>query len=200
MIKSIFWRGLKVTIPLALTLAIIIWLVVGLEHLFGSLLKILIGARYYFPGMGFLVGILITFSVGVVINAWYVQRLHEWSQNLLRRIPVVKTLYNALADLMSFFEPNRPHERGAPVLLQIGSYSLIGFITVNDTSRLPLELQHDDLVAVYVPLSYQIGGTMVVVPRSQVKTIAMPVDQAMGFVLSAGMAGLTPQTALKKQP
>lgn len=189
MLKQIFWRGLKVTIPIAVTVGLTVWVIAGLEKLFGSLLESIIGPHYYFPGLGFIVGIALIFCVGLFVNAWYIQPLYSWGERLLKRIPVIKTLYASMSDLMGFFDPQRPHERGAPVLMKTALGEVIGFITAEETNRLPKELRRDELIGVYIPLSYQIGGIMVFVPKSSVSPLSMPVDQAMGFVLSAGMAG-----------
>lgn len=197
MIKQTFWRGLKVTIPLAVTIAIIVWTVTGIEALFGSLLQKIIGPRLYFPGLGFLVGIALIFCAGLLIQAWYVERLYNLGERLLRRIPVVKTLYSALADLMGFFDTQHQHDKGKPVLLKTPLGTSVAFITVEGRSHLPVELQGEDLVGVYVPLSYQIGGVFSFVPRSAVTPLSLPVDQVMGFIFSAGMAGM-PRTVIVK--
>jgi uncharacterized membrane protein len=66
---------------------------------------------------------------------------------------------------------------------------IIAFVTVNTNLDLPADLRGDDNIAVYIPLSYQIGGVMVFVPRSKVTPFDFPVDKAMSYVITAGMTG-----------
>jgi uncharacterized membrane protein len=64
---------------------------------------------------------------------------------------------------------------------------LLGFITRSDFSDLPQGVANADDVAVYLPMSYQVGGYTVVVPRSQITPVNMARDEAMRFVLTAGL-------------
>jgi uncharacterized membrane protein len=64
---------------------------------------------------------------------------------------------------------------------------LLGFITRTDFSDLPQGVAGADDVAVYLPMSYQVGGYTVIVPRAQVTAIEMARDEAMRFVLTAGL-------------
>ena len=47
----------------------------------------------------------------------------------------------------------------------------------------------DDLVAVYLPMSYQIGGYTIYIPRSRVTETDLTVEQAMRIVLTGGVRG-----------
>jgi uncharacterized membrane protein len=64
---------------------------------------------------------------------------------------------------------------------------LIGFITREDFGDLPVGIGGDDAVAVYLPMSYQIGGFTTMVPRSAVQPVDMSIEQAMRFAVTAGM-------------
>ena len=64
---------------------------------------------------------------------------------------------------------------------------MIGFVTRSDFSSLPAGIGEEGEIAVYLPLSYQIGGYTVIVPRSAVKPVNMSTHRAMGFVVTGGM-------------
>ena len=57
--------------------------------------------------------------------------------------------------------------------------SLMGLMTRDDFSDLPEGIGDDETVAVYLPMSYQLGGFTVMVPKSKVRPVDMKVDQAM---------------------
>ncbi|MGH8630174.1 MAG: DUF502 domain-containing protein, partial [Burkholderiales bacterium] len=64
---------------------------------------------------------------------------------------------------------------------------VMGFVTREEFSDLPAGVAGDGEVAVYLPMSYQIGGYTVFMPRSQLREIQMSREDAMRFVLTAGV-------------
>lgn len=189
MVKNIFWQGVKATIPLLLTFALLIWVFSIIESFFGEIVKTFVGPNYYFRGLGCLLGIVFIFCIGILINLWMVQSVYNYGERLLKRIPVIKTIYNSIEDLMGFFDPTRKGKTGTPVLIDTALGKVIAFVTIEDTEKLPEGLNTDAFIAAYIPLSYQIGGVTVFLPRSQITPLNMPVDKAMSFVLTAGMTG-----------
>ncbi|BDZ74600.1 hypothetical protein GCM10025856_23190 [Methylophaga marina] len=67
---------------------------------------------------------------------------------------------------------------------------MIGFITLDSAEHLPTK-DDEDRVLVYLPMSYNIGGYPVIMPRRMLKPIDMSMEQALRFVLTAGVAGHT---------
>jgi uncharacterized membrane protein len=66
---------------------------------------------------------------------------------------------------------------------------LVGFVTRENTTELPHARDTgDEIVGVYLPMSYQIGGYTLFVPRSAIERMDMSVEDAMRFVLTAGMS------------
>ena len=114
----------------------------------------------YWPGMGVVAGLALVFVIGVLMNAWLFRAFLEWCERLLERIPLVKTLYGAVRDLMGFFSGSDKKAMSKAVVVAVGNTSLrfIGFITREDFGDLPTGIGGDDAVAVYLPMSYQMGG------------------------------------------
>jgi len=182
---KIIVKGLTVTVPVVLTIAIVIWLGGKAESLLGSLIP----QQYYWPGMGILFGLVLVFFIGLLVNLWIVRRLIEWGEALLERIPLVKTIYGGIRDMMSFFPSGRKEQAmNKVVMLTLFNTRLIGFITREDFSDLPVSIAGEDHVAVYLPMSYQIGGFTVYVPRSMVQPVDLSVEDAMRFAITAGMS------------
>jgi uncharacterized membrane protein len=65
---------------------------------------------------------------------------------------------------------------------------LLGFVTQQQLA-VPVEDNDDDLIGVYLPMSYMIGGFTIYLPRKQVKTVDISVEKAMRVTLTAGMSG-----------
>jgi uncharacterized membrane protein len=75
---------------------------------------------------------------------------------------------------------------------------MIGFLTRESLEDLPGVVGAEDTVAVFLPMSYQVGGHTVLVPRSAVLPIDLPFETAMRFVLTAGIS--TKPVAFGKPP
>ncbi len=183
---SIFKRGLIAIAPLALTLALFFWFFNTLEGIFSVPLKSLIG-DYYFSGLGILVALILIFLVGTVINNWIIQKFSKLADAILTRIPLVKTLYNSIAEMMSYFGSKENQRQGQVVLVEIAGTKLVGLVTRDSFTDLPPGIGTEGEVAVYLPMSYQIGGYTIIVPKSSVTKLSMTVEEGMRFAVTAGV-------------
>lgn len=188
---TVMFRGLVAMLPAILTIYILFWLVRSAETVLGGMLKVLLPVGWYIPGMGLLAGIVATFLFGLGLNAFMVRRLLDLSEKVADQIPVIKTLYGSLKDFIGFFANQRDSQFSQVVSIELEfggkPMRLIGFVTRSDFSTLPAGIAEEDEIAVYLPLSYQIGGYTVIVPRSAVKPINISTHRAMGFVVTGGM-------------
>lgn len=188
---STFFKGLATVLPIVITFYSIYWLGINSEKVLGDSIKQFILEEYYWPGMGLIVAVALIMLVGILINnrvgQFFVHRLHY----LVTHIPIAKTIYNSVRDLMQFFAASREKDGMDQVVeVDIGNdMRLIGFVTQSKVN-LPLENASDkQLIGVYLPLSYQIGGFTVYLPRDQVKPVKITVEEAMRLTLTAGMSG-----------
>jgi uncharacterized membrane protein len=68
---------------------------------------------------------------------------------------------------------------------------LVGFVTVENLGDFQIAAE-EDCVAVYLPMSYQIGGYTVFVPRKLLTPLDMSLEEAMRFVVTAGVSRTPP--------
>ncbi|NGX46204.1 MAG: hypothetical protein K940chlam2_01390 [Chlamydiae bacterium] len=184
---KIFKQGLLALAPVTISLAIIVWLLKALEDIFRDPIEWLVG-EYYFPGLGILVALVFIFFVGILVNNFLIQRLTVWFDKLLVRIPFFKIFYNSVTDLMGFFKSDDSKKKGKMVVVEVSGMRFLALLTREDFTGLPRELGgEEDHVAVFVPLSYQIGGFTATVPRSSIKPVDMTVEEGMRFVVTAGL-------------
>lgn len=188
---NIMFKGLVALLPALLTIYILFWLVSSAETVLGGMLKLLLPNGWYIPGMGLLSGLAATFLSGLTLNAFLVQRIIDLGEKLADHIPVIKTLYGSLKDFIGFFTNQRDSKFNQVVTidLEFGGkpMRMIGFVTRTDFSNLPTGIGEEGEIAVYLPLSYQIGGYTVIVPRSCVTSVDISIHRAMGFVVTGGM-------------
>jgi len=191
-IPRTFLTGLVTLLPIVVTIYLLVWLGRMAESFLGQIIRVVLPDDLYLPGMGLIVGMALILLIGVLMHAWIVRRTFEWSERLVYRIPVIRSVYGATRDFLQFLVHSRDPGFHEVVMVDIGDTGMqvIGFITRPDTSGLPPgAAREEDMVLVYLPLSYQIGGYTVLLPRSALRPIDMSMRAAMAFVLTGGVTG-----------
>jgi len=188
-----FVKGLATTLPVALTLYLVYWLGTTAEEFLGSGLRLILPDQMYRPGLGLIVGFLVVLIVGTLVNAYIVRRVIRLGEKLLTRIPLVKTIFGALKDLTRFLPADgERRDLQRVVLWKIGRARLVGFVTSEHVhSRLCGDCA-GQLVAVYFPLSYQLGGHTLFLPRDELQPSELTVEEALRMVLIGGITSDMP--------
>ena len=191
MFKSIgktLLTGFITLLPIVLTIYLLYWLAVSSEEVMGGILRWLLPETTYFPGLGMIAGLVVVFFVGLLMKAILVRQLFAFGEQILYRLPLIKTVYRAMRDLFDFFSPKQ-EQFGQVVAVTYKGMEVIGFITQTDQQRLPESFRKQDKVLVYIPMSYMIGGFTVFIPRDHVRPVKMSMEEAMRFALTAGITG-----------
>jgi len=189
LLRSWFLRGIALVAPLALTLAFIFWLGQSLETFFGSILRGLLPADWYVPGMGLIIALATTVAIGLLANLFLVRWLMRLTERALDRIPLIKSVFQGLKDIARFFSTDDGKQMGRPVTVEMQGMRLVGFVT-QESATLPGSGKDSDLIAVYLPMSYQLGGYTVYLNRSRVSSLEVDTEQAMRAVITGGSLGL----------
>lgn len=187
-LTSTFLRGFGVVLPVTLTVWIVVWLAVATETLLRSVFLLFLPDSYYLPGLGLVFGLVLVYAVGVLVQVFMVKRVWEALRTLLERIPLVKTVYTAISDFFEFFSSG-PGE-GASTVVSVdvgGGASVIGFVTDHSPTAIDVAGSGSNRVAVYLPLSYQIGGCTLLIPRERLTPVDIGVEEAMRLVLTAAI-------------
>lgn len=189
-LTRVFLTGLAAVLPAVVTLALLWWLGSTAERVLGGLLQAALPALLYFPGLGIIVGIGLILVLGVLLRAYVVRWLFDWLERLMERIPVVKTIHGTVRDVTRLMSGDIQERFGEAVLVTLPGtdFKLVGFITREDFSGLPDNLGDKDTVAVYTPMSYQIGGYTLMLPRSRIEPLHLSLEDAMRYALTAGVS------------
>jgi uncharacterized membrane protein len=188
-LRNALLRGLVVVLPLGLTLWLLWWLGTGTESLLRKAILLVVPRERYQPGMGIVAAVLLLLAAGTLVNAYIVRRgIARWDR-FLDRIPVVKTIYGATRDFAKLLPTGKRRDLKRVVLARFGDARIIGFVTQDNASDLGIVGETEDLVAVYFPMSYQIGGYTALLPRANVQPLDLPVEAAMRMVLTGGLSG-----------
>jgi uncharacterized membrane protein len=189
-LRSALVRGLVVVLPFGFTIWLLWWLGSSTEALLRRAILLVVPAEYYLPGMGIVAALALLLAAGTLFNALLVQSALAAWERFLEHIPVVKTIYGATRDFVKLLPSGKKRrDLRRVVLARFGEAQVIGFVTQDDASELGIVESKDDLLAVYFPMSYQIGGYTAILPRSQVVPLDLSVETAMRMVLTGGLSG-----------
>lgn len=186
---SIFLTGLFAILPILVTISLVMWLIGAAESVFGGVLSVLLPGGLYQRGMGLVIAIGLIFFVGLAMQGIVSKQVLVWVDQQLNRIPLIKTIYGAVRDLTDLVSNKGGQKLGKVVMLQWPDQPirLVGFVTLEDLSRFDIAAE-EDCVAVYMPMSYQIGGYTVFIPRKYLTPLDMSLEDAMRFVITAGVS------------
>lgn len=187
-IGRVFATGLLTLLPLVLTVYVTVWMLTVLEKFFGKQVKLLLPDSWYRPGMGLVVALLLIFVVGLLMHAWVFRRLFRRLERGLLQVPLVRSVYSALRELLGLFGEQKDDALQVVLISLPGTEAkLMGFVTRKDCSASLRPAGAAGQVAVYLPMSYQVGGYTLFVPESMVTPIDLSREDAMRFVLTAGL-------------
>jgi uncharacterized membrane protein len=196
MIGKVFVRGLLTALPIALTIAALVWMFMLAETALGKLMKLALG-EWYVPGMGVAAGVVLIFALGVLMHLWIFRKVWQWGESLFARLPLVKTIYGGIRDFTDFLSKSGDDEEGADQVCVVSfgeDRNLIGLVTRDECGDLPDKLASEGFVAVYLPMSYQIGGFTFFMPREQITPLKLTVEEGMRLALTAGVSATRPET------
>ena len=117
------------------------------------------------------------------------RRLFGWAERLMLEIPLVRSVYGALKDLFGLFAGHEEDQAMQVVSVTLPGTGMraLGFVSRTDFSGLPAGIGREGEIAVYLPMSYQIGGYTLFMPRAQAVAVNMSREEAMKFILTAGL-------------
>jgi uncharacterized membrane protein len=191
-LRKWFVAGLLVIVPVAITLAVLQWIIGTLDQTLLILPEAwrpdrLIGV--HIPGFGVLLTLAILLVVGAVVSNFLGKKLVSWGDMLVSRIPVVRSIYSSVKQVSdTLFSPSGNAFRTA-VLVQWPRPDVwtIGFVTGTPGGDVTNYLVGDYL-SVYVPTTPNpTGGYFVMLRKSDCVELKMSVDEALKYVISMGV-------------
>lgn len=183
-----FLKGLAAVLPVGLTIYVVVWMATKAESILSGPLRSWLPSDRYWPGLGLLAAFLIVLIIGVIVDAYIVRRAFRFGESLLARIPIVKSIFGALKDFSRFLPAGgKGRDLKRVVLWRMNGAQLIGFVTEEHVSARLFGDAGADLVAVYFPMSYQIGGYTLYLHKDELRETDLTVEEAMRLVLIGGV-------------
>ena len=201
-IKKYFITGLLIWVPLVITVWVLGLLVATLEGFVPGFLSSESLFGIDIPGFRFVLVIVVVLMTGVFAANLIGRTMVDQWENLLGRIPLVRSIYNSVKQVSdTVLAPNGQAFRRA-VLVQYpraGSWT-IAFVTGTPSGEVA-SLLPGDHISVYVPTTPNpTSGFFLMVPRADAIDLQMSVDAALKYIVSMGVVAPAQALAPEDRP
>ena len=175
-IINYFLQGLLYIVPISVTFYVVYW---AFQKIDGIL-------PFQFPGLGLIVIIALITFIGFAGSVVIASPINSFFQKLLKKAPLLRTIYSSMKDLMQTFVGKKKGFNQAVLikLYENSTIERIGFITNENLSSLGIK---GGKILVYLPHSYAFSGQLFVVEKSYITPIEKPSSEIMKLIVSGGV-------------
>ncbi|WP_353683690.1 DUF502 domain-containing protein [Thermodesulfovibrio sp. 3907-1M] len=185
--KRKFIAGLIVTIPVAISIFILIQLFKIIDGLLGPIYDYIFGK--HIAGLGFITALLLVFIVGVISTNVFGKKLLDQIEKLLfLKIPIFKSLYSSLKQLIDAFSPENKTSFQKFVIVEYPRKDSFVFGFQTKECLLKENNMEKRLIAVYIPTNNLYLGEVVLFEPESVIHTNIPVQEGIKIILSGGIA------------
>ncbi|KTD75118.1 DUF502 domain-containing protein [Legionella waltersii] len=191
-IKAYLLTGLVVWLPILVTIGVvrfIVDLLDGIFRLFPNAYRPENIFGTYIPGLGVILSLLLLFATGLLATNFFGQRLVSWGESILAKIPLVRSIYNAVKQVIhAVFSTNSQAFRKA-LLVEYprkGIWS-VGFQTGTTVEEIN-EKSKQDMISIFIPTTPNpTSGFLMMVPKKDAIELSMSIDEALKLIISLGV-------------
>jgi uncharacterized membrane protein len=183
-IRRSFIAGFFVTVPLVISVATFVWIFRLIDGFVGPYYAARLGREV--PGVGILTTALAVLVVGAVATNVIGKRLVQRAERYLLLVPVFRTIYAPVKQLVVAFAPDNEYGFKRVVMVEDRGGFVLGFLTKEftvDRGQGP-----EPLIAVYVPTNHLYLGDVLIVPPGKASYPDITVEQGIRIFLTGGMA------------
>ena len=176
-----FIQGIIILAPIGITGYVIYWLFEKVDGILRPYINI--------PGVGFVIIIVFIILVGWFSSNFLMGSFINFFDQWMERTPVIKFIYSSTKDFFEAFAGDKRKFNRA-VLANVFSADvwIIGFLTDEEMSKFELGAE---MVAVYVPQSYNFAGQLYILPREKIRKVdAITSGEAMKYAVTGGVVDL----------
>ena len=184
-LRRSFLTGFFVTVPLFISVFALVWIFGIIESFTAPLAKQILGREVI--GLGILITLLVVLTVGAVATNVIGRRLLSRAESWLMMIPVFRTIYAPVKQLVAAFSPD--NETGFKRVVMVDDPSrgwVMGFLTKEfevDRGR-----GAESVMAVYVPTNHLYLGDIMIFPREHAIFPDISVEEDVRIFLTGGMS------------
>ena len=186
-IRNYFIAGVVVLIPIGIT----IYLTLFLVSITSKILPKEINPNHYLPynipGVEILMSVILITLIGFLSLSFIGRKLLDVFDNILKRIPILRTIYSAIVQMTETFTKSDNKKKNV-VLVEYprkGSWA-VGFATRENTGEISNKTQQK-LINVFIPTTPNpTSGFLLMFPKEDVIYLDLTFEEASKFIVSAG--------------
>lgn len=184
-LRRSFIAGFFIIVPLIISVFAIVWIFRVVDGVVAPLYARALGRTI--PGLGLATTAVVVLLIGALAGNVIGRRLLQQLESYLARVPVFRTIYAPVKQIVVAFSPDNEYGFKRVVLVDIPARGLVlGFLTKEfsiDRGRGP-----EPFIAVYVPTNHLYLGDVMIFPQEAVSYPDITVEQAIRIFLTGGMA------------
>jgi uncharacterized membrane protein len=185
-IQRWFLAGLFLLAPTYITVVVILWI---FNHIDAPLRSLVAGIfpPAAIPGIGVLGTFLLILAAGAVASTFIARALFGAFERMLLSIPMVRTLYSGVKQLLSPFSPEESAQLQRVVIVEWpgdGLY-MLGFLVKAGACVGP---QGELMSACLLPSNHLHLGNVVLIPDRRIFPVDMSIEEGLKFLVSMGAA------------
>jgi uncharacterized membrane protein len=181
-LRRYFITGILVSIPLGVTIFILVWIFLTVDDLLEPLIVQIWG--HDVPGVGFGVTVVLIFLIGIIASNLLGKRLIRYGESLIGRVPIFREIYSAIKHIVDSFSAPDKTSFLQVVLVEFPRKGMkkIAFVTNESTDK-----SGKKMLNVLIPNSPNpMSGFLEIVKEEEVVRTKVSVDQALQMIVSAG--------------
>ncbi|MBI4810843.1 MAG: DUF502 domain-containing protein [Ignavibacteriales bacterium] len=186
-LRNTFGRGLVVIVPIVITFWVLHLLFEAVDGIASPIFDKIF--ERHIPGIGFMTMVVLILLVGALSRNLIARTVFRSLERLLSSIPLARTIYTAMKDIINAFQPGKKGRSFREVVMieyPRQGLQTIGFVT-NEIS-LKRQNSSEEMISVYIPNPPNpTSGFLVLVPRAGIRVLDMTVEEGLKFVLSGGI-------------
>jgi len=186
-IRNNFIAGILVLIPIGITLYLTLFLIKISSKIIPKEINPNHYLPYDIPGLEILIAIFLITFIGWLSLSFIGKRLFNLFENLLNKIPIIRTIYSAVEQLMDTFAKSKSNKKNV-VLVEYprkGVYA-VGFATKENTGEIKNKAGKE-LINVFVPTTPNpTSGFLLMFPKDEIIYLDLTFEEASKFIVSAG--------------
>jgi len=186
-LRNIFIAGVVVLIPIGITIYLTLFIIKISSKILPKELNPNNYLPYDIPGVEIIISIILITFIGWLSLSFIGKKLLEIFNNILKRIPILRTIYSAFEQMLDIFTKSEKNKKNV-VLVEYprkGSWA-VGFATRENKSEISSKSKQN-LINVFVPTTPNpTSGFLLMFPKEEVIYLDMSFEEASRFIVSAG--------------
>ena len=181
-------RGLLLLVPLVVTVAFIVWLSRTIEASLKPIFEWLLPSGWYIPGLALVLFLAGAFMLGLMTRHVLLRKTLEITENWMTKLPLVSTIYPMVRQITDLLSGKANNQGGSVVLATLPDTGIkvMGIVMLAANSQRP-EWLSPECEMVFVPMSYQVGGFTLILPRTQLQPLNMKPGEALQMAIMGGI-------------